>query len=97
MVQLKEDIVPPAWAGPAQPWRAKPGSPIRPSGAMRVPAAPPSPAGCRETRYSLAVRPNLNVPNSTAHEYRSFPWLLCLTHGSSKVVSAVLVKHKPSD
>ena len=70
----------PGLGGSGSALGAKPGSPIRPSGAMRVPAPPPSPAGCRETRYSLAVRPNLNVPKSTAHEYRSFSCRLPLIH-----------------
>ena len=35
-------------------------------------------------RHYLAIRPNLNEPESTAHEYLSFPLLLCPTDESSR-------------
>ena len=40
------------------------------------PAAPPSPAGCCGASYCLKIRPGLNGPKPTAHEYLSFPCLL---------------------
>ena len=41
------------------------------------PTTPPSPAGGCGARCCVAIRPSLNGPKSTAHEYLSIPLLLC--------------------
>ena len=46
--------------------------------ATPFPTARPSSAGCCGSRYCPAIRPSLNGPKPTAHEYLSFPCLLRL-------------------
>ena len=48
-----------------------------------LPAASPSTAGSRDECYCLAIRPDPKGPKSTAHEYLSFPCLLCPSNEGS--------------